>query len=328
MVNNRRRLLRVMAVGSCALAVPMSLRAQNNNVTLHEWNDTALGADATIQLYAEDKLKADHTLKNVGKLLRDYERIFSLYDDQSFVSKLNKNGFINKAPEEFLELLHLSKSFHKDTDGAFDISVQPLWDLYQGHFNSVDDGELDNKVASVLSNVGSENIKIEGQKVLFNKQNMAVSFNGIAQGYITDKVTQYLQEQGYTNVLVDIGEYRAIGPQSNGAPWRIGLLNPFDAVSISDVIEMNGGAVATSGGYGNQFEASGKYHHLFDPATGMSSNLHASITVSAPDATTADALSTAFSNMPVSAIEKVVNQYNGLEVRITSLEGDVNIITL
>ena len=327
MINNRRRVLRVLAVGSCALAAPLSLRANGSELNLHEWNDTALGADATIQLYTDDQLKADQTLKVVESLLRHYERIFSLYDNQSLASKLNRNGFIDDAPEEFIELVKLAKSFHDTTDGAFDISVQPLWNLYQSHFSSMGDGELSSKIKPVLDNIGSEKILISNKNVSFDTNNMAVSFNGIAQGYITDKVSDYLKEQGFTNVLVDIGEYRAIGPQKNGAPWRIGVLNPFDTVSIFDVLELDGGAVATSGGYGNQFDGAGQYHHLFDPKTGLSSQLHASVTVKADDATTADALSTAFSNMSYSMIESVADQYQKIEVKIVTHEGDVKTIT-
>ena len=86
---------------------------------------------------------------------------------------------------------------------------------------------------------------------------------------------------------------------------------------------MNKEALATSSGFGDPFDPSGKHHHLFDPITGLSSNLYASVTVLAEDATTADALSTAFSNMSYPAIEKMLKEYQHVEARLTLNDGKV-----
>ena len=326
MNKNRRRVLRVMAIGSGAFLAPQTLLSAGRRVEMIEWHGRALGADTSIQLFSNDKSKAAIVIEEAQGIIRKYEAMFSLYIDCSETSKLNRSGVLKNPSPDFVSLIKRSMEFSKSTNGAFDISVQPLWDVYQEHFGGDGDGELNEKINTVIENVGSDNISVNNTHVSFDRKNMAVSFNGIAQGFITDKVTEYLKEQSFSHTLVNMGEYRAIGPQENGDPWRIGLLNPFDGVSIADVLEVNDGAVATSGGYGNQFDASGRYHHLFDPHTGLSSELYASVTVEASDATTADALSTAFSNMTQSDIKKVLDQYHQVCVRLTDQNGQIHVL--
>ena len=321
MINNRRRLLRIMAVGTGAFMAPNLLLANNKSVELLSWHGRALGAETSIQLYSDDKNEADVIFEGALSIIEKYERLFSIYDRDSLASQLNEDGKLENLDIDFVKLVKLSKDFYRHTNGAFDISIQPLWNLYKDHFDGNDEEKIENKIKQVLALVGSDNILLSNKSVSFANPGMGISFNGIAQGYITDKVTDYLKSNGFKNVLVDMGEYRAIGLQENGEPWRIGLLDPFDAVSIADVIEMDGGAVATSGGYGNEFDASGKYHHLFDPRSGRSSALYASVTVRAKDATTADALSTAFSSMTEIAIEETLKQFPTVEVRLTYNDG-------
>ena len=320
---NRRRVLIIMAIGAGVAVAPNSLWASKKKAELLTWHGWALGADTSIQLYAENRDKADLVLEGAQAIISKYEKLFSIYDKNSQTSKLNKTGVLENAADEFVRLIKISKKFNTETAGAFDITIQPLWDTYQSHFNGNDSDSLDGKIAAVMDIIGSDKLIINQNDVSFARKKMAVSFNGIAQGYITDKVTEFLSEQGYKNILVDMGEYRAAGPQASGYPWRIGLLDPFDAVSIADVIELNSGAVATSGGYGSQFDASGKYHHLFNPITGLSSDLYASVTVKAADATTADALSTAFSNMGVGDIGGTLSKHPNVQARLTFRDGKV-----
>lgn len=324
MQNNRRRVLRVIALGTSAAMIPGGLWSKETAAKLYSWNGNALGAETSIQLYSTDDERAEKALEGARKIIEKYEALFSLYNENSLTVALNKTGEVIKPHKDFVDLLNLSKSFYEQTNGAFDISIQPLWTVYQEHFSGETNRPLEKEIASVRELVGSNHIVVTDDKVAFNKQNMSISFNGVAQGYITDKVTEYLEAQGFGNVLVDMGEYRAVGPQDNGEPWRIGLLDPFDSISIADVVEMKSGAVATSGGYGNQFDASGKYHHLFDPKTGLSSSLYASVTVKANDATTADALSTAFSNMSKTRISKVLEQHKNVQVRLTGQNGTIH----
>lgn len=321
----RRRLLKIMAVATGSLAFPGIAWADQKQVGLMQWQGRALGADTSIKLFSEDEEYTQSVLKECQVIIRKYEAMFNLFDQNSYISLLNKYGMIEEAPSDFVELIGLSKEFYKKSNGAFDITIQPLWNLYQNHFKKNQQQQLDisREIIQTLPLIGSENIVLDGNNVSFTKSGMSISLNGIAQGYITDKITDYLKTMGFGNVLVDMGEYRALGSHVNGQPWRIGLLDPFDEISIADVVEIKDKAVSTSGGYGVKFDVTGKYHHLFNPLTGQSSNLYSSVTVIADDAATADALSTAFSNMSFAKIETMIKEYVNIETRLTYDTGEV-----
>ncbi len=138
---------------------------------------------------------------------------------------------------------------------------------------------------------------------------MALTLNGIAQGYITDRVADVLRTAGLRHCLVDMGEIRALGPRRGGAAWRLGLEDPVFPGKVSRQMALMDGAVATSGAYGLRFDADGQFNHLFDPRTGECSCRYLSVSVFAPSATQADALSTALSLMPLEQARPVIERF-------------------
>ncbi len=113
------------------------------------------------------------------------------------------------------------------------------------------------------------------------------------------------------SVMLDLGEARALGPKPDGSAWTVGLADRDETLHVHQ------GAVATSAGSGTVFDRDRRFHHLFDPATGRSAARWRSVTVTAPDATTADALSTAFSVMDEDSIRGVLAGLPGVAVRLT-----------
>jgi FAD:protein FMN transferase len=136
---------------------------------------------------------------------------------------------------------------------------------------------------------------IEGACVRFLQPGMALTLNGIAQGYITDRVGDLLRARGFQNVLVNMGEELALGPKQQGHPWRVGLADPRAPDRTIRELPLLSGAVATSGGYGFHFDPPGRFSHILDPRTGACARRWASVTVLTSRATRADALSTALS---------------------------------
>jgi thiamine biosynthesis lipoprotein len=110
-------------------------------------------------------------------------------------------------------------------------------------------------------------------------------------------------------VLVNMGEMRALQGHADGTPWRIGIADPDRPWHSFRTLPLVGRAIATSGGYGTVFDAGGRHHHLFDPRSGDSANYYRSVSVIAPDATTADALSTGLSALPLQAALAVVDAH-------------------
>jgi thiamine biosynthesis lipoprotein len=188
-----------------------------------------------------------------------------------------------------------------------------LWKLYAEHFakdGADPEGPSPATLRNVLAKVDSRAITVTEHTISFSKPGMAVTLNGIAQGFITDRIAQALRERGFQHVLVDMGEMRALRGHPTGAPWRIGIADPVHPWRQLETIDLVEKAVSTSGGYGMTFDASGRHHHLFDPRTGRSANHYLSVSVVADNATLADALSTALSILPPDEATRIVSRYN------------------
>jgi FAD:protein FMN transferase len=311
----RRRFIHISAAAAGMALLPAVGRASptfaDARRQLRIWRGVALGADAMLQLHHPDPAAADRLINACLVEVSRLERIFSLYRDDSALSRLNRDGHLTDPPIELVELLGQAESFSKLTAGAFDATVQPLWDLYANHFAAPDadpSGPSEAAIAAVLACVGQEALEIDPLGVSFAKPGMSVTLNGIAQGYITDRIVDLLRRAGIDRSLVDMGETRAIGPRPSGEPWIVGLEDPRAPGHVAERIEIANQAVATSGGYGTLFDAAGRFDHIFDPSTGRTSWRYLSISVIANTATTADALSTAFSLMPTEGIGKIVSR--------------------
>ena len=122
-----------------------------------------------------------------------------------------------------------------------------------------------------------------------------------------------------------MGEIRALGARADGTPWRIGLADPDKPGALTETVYLLDRAVATTAGAGFRFDPAGRFTHLFDPRTGRSPALYRTVSVMAPTATEADALSTAFSLMPESRIGDIVAGRPGVQVRLITSDGDLRV---
>ncbi len=326
---DRRRFIGISAAAAgMALLAPLDHAHAEFNVTdakreLRIWRGVALGADAMLQLHHPDPVEADRLIDECLTEVSRLERIFSLYRDDSALRRLNRDRCLTDPPLELVELLGRAEGFSKLTAGALDATVQPLWDLYAAHFaapGADPAGPSEAAIAATLACVGHEALEIDPALISFAKAGMSVTLNGIAQGYITDRIVDLLRRAGIDRSLVDMGETRAIGPRPSGEPWIVGLEDPRAPGHVAERIEIANQAVATSGGYGTLFDAAGRFNHIFDPSTGRTSWRYLSISVIAPAATTADALSTAFSLMPPEAIREIVSRL-GIRAHVVTPDG-------
>ncbi|GEO39101.1 FAD:protein FMN transferase [Skermanella aerolata] len=318
--HTRRRFLGIAAsVGGMALLPPFSACAAGPG--LHVWRGVALGADACLQLHHPDPAEAERLIRlclaEVGRL----ERLFSLYRPDSLLVHLNRTGELAGPPQDMVRLLSEAVRFSRLTDGAFDVTVQPLWQLYAEHFArpSADPaGPPPAAVEAVRSLIDYRALRIEEDRVSFNRHGMAATLNGIAQGYITDRVADRLRAEGMTNVLVDMGEVLAVGGHPDGRPWRVGLRGQDDDAPNAEVLEIADAAVATSSCLATRFDVAGRFGHIFNPATGRSANETLSVTVTATNATAADALSTALTVMSADQAAALLDEIPNITMRISS----------
>jgi FAD:protein FMN transferase len=258
-----------------------------------------LGAIATMKIYHPARREAERLISAACAEARRLERLFSLCLDDSALVRLNRSGILVDPAAEFVDLLERSLRYAELTGGTFDPTVQPLWVLYANHFTKVDAdpaGPDKTSLQTTLAQVGYRRVSVNRDRIVMAK-GTSLTLNGIAQGYITDKVVDLLRAQGIGHTLVDMGEGRTIGPRPDGHPWEIGIADPELPGRTQAVLEVVDRAVSTSGGYGFRFDPQGKFNHLFDPASGSCGHLYRSVTTVGATATAADALSTAFSMM-------------------------------
>jgi len=294
--------------------LPLPFRAPLARATssrLRVWRGVALGANATLQIHHPDTRVADRLIERSIAEVHRLERVFSLYRGDSAISTLNRHGCLANPPTDFVQLFARCEQFSRLTDGAFDATVQPLWQLYAAHFGRPHPdprGPSDHARLAALALVGHAGVAIEASSIRFRRVGMGLTLNGIAQGYITDRVTELLLNSGIEQALVDMGEIRALGGRPGGDPWEVGLEDPTSPERIAQTLQVRNLAVATSGGYGTRFDLAGRFNHIFDPADGMTSCRYLSVSVVAPRATDADALSTAFSVVPLERTQQIVRQ--------------------
>jgi thiamine biosynthesis lipoprotein len=288
------------------------------------WQGSALGAQVSIEIHHPDRAEAARLIELCLREVRRLERQFSLYQPDSAICELNRTGVLVAPDADMVALLRASLLFAELTGGAFDPTVQPLWSLYQSHFSSERPdpaGPSREHLAEALTRVGRDGLLVSDDRIVLRKRGAAITLNGIAQGFATDHVVETLRGAGLSTTLVDMGEVRAIGSRPDGAPWRVGLADPEQPGRLTETIEIVDRAVATSAGAGFRFDPAGKFTHLFDPATGRSPSLYRSISVIAPTATEADALSTAFSLLPLEKIREIVGQRAAVQARTVDAHG-------
>ena len=226
-------------------------------------------------------------------------------------------------PADLVALLSQSIAFRRLTDGAFDVTIQPLWQLYAEHFSQVDaapDGPPRDTVLRTLERIGADAIDVDPSRIRFRRKGMMVSLNGIAQGYITDRIVAILRNEGIGSSLVDMGEIRALDGRPDGQPWRARIEAPAELGLPSSLVGLRDVALATSGGYGLLFDAAGRFNHILDPRTGACAPSRLMVSVIAQSAATADALSTAFSLMPFERACTIAERTNAA-VRFSTARG-------
>lgn len=308
----RRRMIRISAATAGLALLPFGdERAAAANIVT--WRGVALGAVATIQLHHPDRTIAEKLIDRSVAEAHRLESIFSLYRPDSVLVALNEHGALAAPPAELVDLLSACQRYSRLTDGAFDPTVQPLWRLCADHFSRADTdpaGPSTEALAESLKRIGHDGVLVNRDRIVLAKRGMQLTLNGIAQGYITDRVIDLLRAGGITQTLVDMGETRCLGAHPSGRPWKVGIADPDQPAHTRETLPIVNQAVATSGAYGFQFDSLGRFNHLFDPKTGESAHAYRSVTVIASTATAADALSTAFSFMTIADIDRVLAAIN------------------
>jgi thiamine biosynthesis lipoprotein len=322
----RRRALRIFA-GVAGLPLMIAgVRATASKAQAHTWQGNVLGAASELSLWHTDAAFARATILKARTEIERLERIFSLYRPDSEISRLNASGSLARPSRDLLTLIEQGQRFSELSSGAFDVSVQPLWKLYEAHFWSHTDTQPDftaraHDTARAL--VDYRSVDTGSHAIGFARPGMAITLNSIAQGYITDSVADLLRNEGFENAVVDLGEIRTLGHHPDGRPWRLGIRDAKSIADIERTVELDNAALAVSGGYGTTFDDSGRIHHIFDPRTGESANRITDAAVIGPSATIANGIATAICAGGETLAAKLLAAYPKTRAILTRLDGSL-----
>ena len=301
MTLSRRRFISISAAASV-------LAGRSEAASLHRWQGTALGARASITLRHPDAVRITAAARLEIDRLED---VFSLYRGGSALSRLNAVGHLDNPPFELLDCLRLAGAAHHTTNGLFDPTVQPLWNL---HARSHAAGRKPSaaEVQRTRESCGWVRVFNDATFVRLGK-GMGLTLNGIAQGYIADRVADLFRAEGLTDVMIDTGELRALGGNPQGGAWQVTLDSPS-----RPVIGLQDRALASSSALGTVLDGHGQVGHIIDPRTGWPvPPLWNLVSVSAETAAVADALSTAMCLMTRPQITDTLAGLTGVAVTLS-----------
>lgn len=247
----------------------------------------------TLNIYGtKDKAVMDDCLI----LCDEYEKKFSKTVEGSDVWKINHaEGAWVEVSEETIDILQEAIKYSELTEGAFDISIASLTELW--HIND-NDGVLptEEEIQEAMSHVNYQCIQIDKNRVRLTDEKAQIDLGGIAKGYIADKLDELMKERGVTSAMINLGgNIKVVGSKTDGSSWNIGIQKPFaDKNEVLGSVQVRDKTVVSSGIYERYFEYEGKiYHHILDKNTGApsESDLQA-VTIIGASSTAADALST------------------------------------
>ena len=252
----------------------------------------AFGTTITMHVLHHDQRSAELAIQDAFAQAKNIDALMSIHTRTSQVGQLNAHGIVHHPDPHLLTVLAESSALSRMTDGAFDITVQPLWRQFTeaAERNALPTDEA-RKQAQAL--VDWRAVQFDSQQVRLTRTSMAITLNGIAQGYAVDLALNAIRARGIEHALLDTGEFISIGSKA-GHPWLVGVQDPRHADQLSTLLGMDGRSIATSGDYETFFTADFTHNHIFDPGTGDSPLELASVTVAAPTGLLADGLSTAF----------------------------------
>ncbi len=295
MTVTRRRFLTIAA--AAAAAYPHHALASGTA----RWTGTALGAHASMALSGVDDAEAARAFMAIEAELDRLEQIFSLYRRDSSLVQLNREGHLSSPPAELLELLALCDTIHNATDGAFDPTVQPLWTALANGSDT----------SSSRDNIGWDKVVYHTKAVRFLRGGMGITLNGIAQGYVTDRVAALLTSKGFSNILVDIGEIAAHGHSEKGQGWKAGIAMPKGR--IVHRVTLSNRALATSAPAGFVLGRD-RASHILGPRG--QEPLHELVSVSAPSAAVADGMSTGICLLDTTAAQAAISRLRGARLEV------------
>jgi thiamine biosynthesis lipoprotein len=286
-----------------------------------------MGTTVTISAYGESRNHINHAVTKAFQAIRRCDNLMSLYKPESDLCRLNRSGGRETVciDESVVEILHQAKHFHDLSDGAFDVTIEPLMRLW-GFRN---EKELpvrtpsDKEILAAMDAVGFENIFFEKENRMgLLHPDAQVDLGGIAVGYSVDAAANVLRREGIESAFINhSGDAYALGAPPECEGWEIGIPNPLNTYELVSNFSVRDKAISTSGNYEKTVKIHGRpFGHILDPRTGKPGDVTLSTTLIADFAITADALSTGMFCLDEDHQAALVNRVRGVE--LIRIKGD------
>ncbi|HJH31586.1 MAG TPA: FAD:protein FMN transferase [Methanosarcinaceae archaeon] len=270
-----------------------------------------------------------HALESIDRAfgeIHGIDALMSSYKNDSELNILNHQGYLVNANPDLTYVLERSICYSEISDGAFDITIKPILDLWKSKY--IPGGTYmpptPDEISETLKLVDYSGITIEHNNISL-RPNMSIVLGGIAKGYSADQAIESLENDGITSAFVNAGgDGRFIGLNEQDMPWKIGLQNPDKSGGAVTIMHLSDMAVATSGNYERYFNDAAKVSHISDPRNGYSSMELISATVITYTAMDADALATTVFVLGEDAGIDMIEDLDGIECLI--ITGDKRIV--
>jgi len=280
-----------------------------------------MGTVVEIMASGEDPAVLDTAVEAAFSEMERLDRLFSRYNPDSEITRLSHSHNGGEVSPETAEVLTLGLEIARKSAGAFDMTLgrlKVLWALDEEAPEVPSPAEI----ATALSGIGPEALTWQRQQLRKQSPQLQLDLGGIAKGYAVDRAVAILRQHGVISAAVNAGGDMYLLGQRTQRPWRIGIQHPRKQQGVLERVQISDRAVVTSGDYERFFEQDGvRYHHIFDPQTGMPARKCQSVTIVTDSVALGDALATAvFVLGPVAGL-RFLQQFPQAEGLVIAADG-------
>lgn len=285
--------------------------------TKYVFDRIRMGVPWQLQIYADDPKQALEASELAFDRVKELDRILSDYDPDSELNQLCSNalpGQPTTVSEDLFRVLTFSQLLSRRTDGAFDVTVGPITDLWRRAWRKRAMPAADD-LQTALEQTGYNKVQLnrKTRSVTLARSDMQIDLGAVAKGYAAQEALQVLAKQGLSRVLIDASGDITVGDPPPGRDhWLIRIERlPGQEEGEGEWLQLKNASVATSGDAKRFIEIDGvRYSHIVDPKTGLGLTNTSSVTVIAGDGMIADALASALSVLPPDAGLMLLKRYN------------------
>lgn len=277
----------------------------------------ALGTFVTITVVHPDVSEGISAVRAAFDEVHRIHDLMNVHKQSSEVGVLNREGYYEGVSDDTRHVIQRANSFSERMEGAFDITVLPVLELWEENF-SKSKIPTDSEISQRLELVNYRNILIEDKNIRFRKRGMGITLAGVAKGYAVDKAIEALSRGNIRHALVNAGgDIRVIGGKDENIPWRIAIRDPRNKTRIVTAVELHDQAIATSGTYRRSFS------DIINPKVGRPVQGVLSSTVITEKAMDADMLATCMFILEAEKGIELIGELDGVKAFVIRNDGTI-----